>query len=144
MSKRTLLWWIPAAAVAVVALVEGGMHVGAHAAKRAPAAVSCATRELAIDVDGDGRPETLRLVRVGDQAWADVWAGAAMRSTTRLGAWHEVVALEAMDVNGDGKADLVRRWADGRQEHAEVWLSDGTAFEAGWSGTGPRTCIAQR
>ena len=83
------------------------------------------------------------MVRVGDEAWADVWAGAAMRSSTRLGAWHDDATLEALDVNGDGKIDVVRRWAEGPEQHAEVWLSDGLAFDVGWSGVIGETCLAQ-
>jgi hypothetical protein len=145
---KTLLWWIPATVVAMVAVAEGGMHVSnGRAARRAratQAATACAQREVAVDLDGDGTAETVKLTRVGNEAWADVWAGATLRSSTRVGAWHEDAALEALDVNGDGKVDLVRRWAEGPEQHAQVWLSDGTAFDEGWSGVTGNTCVAQR
>jgi hypothetical protein len=141
---KSLMWWVAAAVVAVVALTASGVHMGARAAKKSPATAACRARELAVDLDGDGRAETVRLVRVGDDAWADVWSGALMRSSTRVGAWREDAALEALDVNADGKVDLVRRWSEGHEEHAQVWLSDGRAFDEGWSGITGHTCVAQR
>jgi hypothetical protein len=83
-------------------------------------------------------------VRVGDDAWADVWAGTTLRSSTRLGAWRDDAALEALDVNGDGKIDLVRSWGEGPEQQAQVWLSDGNAFDEGWSGVTGNTCVASR
>ena len=146
MLTTKLLWSIPAALVATCALVEGGVQMnGARgAAHTQHAAARCGAHEVAIDLDGDGRPETVRLVRVGDDAWADVWSGTTIRSTTRVGAWRDDDGMEALDANGDGKIDLVRRWSEGPEEHAEVWLSDGSAFAQGWSGVTGRTCIAQR
>jgi hypothetical protein len=147
MKRKTLLWWVPAALVAVVAVAEGGVRVAANAAKRsnvkAAASASCRAQELSMDLDGDGRFETVRLVKVGDDAWADVWSGASMRSTTRLGAWHDNAELEAIDVNGDGRTDMVRRWSEGKDQHATVWLSDGSAFDEGWSGITANRCLAQ-
>jgi hypothetical protein len=145
---KTLLWWIPATVVAMVAVAEGGMHMGAaratrHSGGHAAAAASCRARQLAVDLDGDGVPESVRLVRVGDDAWADVWAGTTLRSSTRMGAWRSDDALEAIDVNGDGKVDVVRRWSEGPEQHAQVWLSDGSAFDAGWSGVTSNVCVAQ-
>jgi hypothetical protein len=148
MRTKTLLWWFPAAIVAIVAVVEGGMHMGARAAKKqaahGAATASCRARELAVDLDGDGRTEVVKLVRVGNDAWADVWSGSALKSSTRVGDWREDAALEAIDVNGDGKIDLVRRWSEGPDQHAQVWLSDGAAFDEGWSGVTAKTCLAQR
>ncbi len=146
---KTLLWTIPAAVVAMVAVAEGGMHIGATRAVRhgkthvAAGARTCKTRHVLADLDGDGTPETVRMVRVGDDAWADVWSGDSMRSSTRIGAWRDDAALEAIDVNGDGKVDLVRHWSEGPELHAQVWLSDGTAFDEGWSGVTGNTCVAQ-
>ena len=145
---KTLLLWIPAAVVAMVAVAEGGMHVGAtravrHGKTHAAAAATCRARHVAADLDGDGTPETVRMVRVGNDAWADVWAGTTLRSSTRIGAWHDDAALEALDVNGDGKVDVVRRWSEGPELHAQVWLSDGAAFDEGWSGVTGNTCVAQ-
>jgi hypothetical protein len=143
---KTLLWWIPATVVAMVAIAEGGMHMGAARASRHASGqdVACHAQQVTVDLEGDGRAETVRLVRVGDQAWADVWSGAALRSSTRLGAWHDDAAIEAFDVNGDGKTDVVRRWAEGPAEYAQVWLSDGTAFDEGPAGiTGSDACVAQ-
>src|SRR5450432_178948 len=95
---KTLLWWIPATVVAMVAVAEGGMHMGAartarHAARHS-AAATCRARQVAADLDGDGVMESVRLVRVGDDAWVDVWAGNTLRSSTRVGAWREDAALE--------------------------------------------------
>jgi len=145
---KTLLLWIPAAVVAMVAVAEGGMHVGAtravrHGKTHAAAAATCRARHVAADLDGDGTPETVRMVRVGNDAWADVWAGTTLRSSTRIGAWHDDAALEALDVNDDGKVDVVRRWSEGPELHAQVWLSDGAAFDEGWSGVTGNTCVAQ-
>jgi hypothetical protein len=146
---KTLLWWIPATVVAMVAVAEGGMHMGAaratrHAAPHAAAAsASCRARQVTADLDGDGVMESVRLVRVGDDAWADVWTGTTLRSSTRVGAWRDDSALEALDVNGDGKVDVVRRWSEGLEQHAQVWLSDGNAFDAGWAGVTSNVCVAQ-
>jgi hypothetical protein len=148
MKTKTLLWWFPAAIVAIVAVVEGGMHMGARAAKKhgatSAATASCRTGELAVDLDGDGRTEMVKLVRVGNEAWADVWSDSALKSSTKLGGWREDAVVEALDVNGDGKIDLVRRWSQGPEQHAQVWLSDGAAFDEGWSGVTANTCLAQR
>ena len=146
---KTLLWWIPATVVAMVAVAEGAMHMKGRASYQAsvsaPATASagCGARELRADLDGDGVAETVRLTRVGDDAWADVWGDATLRSSTRVGAWRDDAALEALDVNGDGKIDLVRRWSERGEEHASVWLSDGSAYDEGWSGVTGRTCVAQ-
>jgi hypothetical protein len=144
---KTLLWWIPATVVAMVAVAEGGMHMGAARATRHAgthgAGATCRARHVSADLDGDGTPETVRMVRVGDDAWADVWAGTTLRSSTRLGAWRDDAALEALDVNGDGKIDIVRRWSEGLEQHAQVWLSDGAAFDAGWAGVTGNVCVAQ-
>jgi len=142
---KTLLWWIPATIVAMVAVAEGGMHMGAaRATRRAATHDACRAQKLAVDLDGDGTPESVRIVRVGNDAWADVWAGTTLRSSTRIGGWREDAAVEALDVNGDGKIDLVRRWVDGPEQHAQVWLSDGSAFDEGWSGVTGNTCVASR
>jgi hypothetical protein len=144
---KALLWWIPAAVVAMVAVAEGGMHVGATRAVRhkthAAATEACRARHVAVDLDGDGTPELVRMVRVGNDAWADVWAGTTLRSSTRIGAWRDDAALEALDVNGDGKVDVIRRWSEGPEQHAQVWQSDGNAFDEGWSGITGNTCVAQ-
>ena len=132
----------------MVAIAEGGMHMGAARASRhasgQDAAAACHAQTLNVDLDGDGRAETVRLVRVGNDAWADVWSGRALRSSTRLGAWRDGAALEAFDLTGDGKTDVVRRWSEGPSEYAQVWLSDGTAFDEGPAGlTGSTTCVAE-
>ncbi len=146
---KTLLWWIPAIVVAMVAVAEGGMHVGktrgAHRANASAVVASggCATRQLDADIAGNGTLATVRIVRVGDDAWADVWSGTRLLSSTRVGAWRDDAVVEALDVNGDGKLDVVRRWAEGPEQHAQVWLSDGRAFDEGWSGVTGNTCVAQ-
>lgn len=146
---KTLLWWIPATVVAMVAVAEGAMHVSTtratHHARHgaAVASATCKTRHVVADLDGDGTPETVHMVRVGNDAWADVWTGTTLRSSTRIGTWRDDAAIEALDVNGDGKVDLVRHWAEGPELHAQVWLSDGTAFDEGWSGVTGNTCVAQ-
>jgi hypothetical protein len=144
---KTLLWWIPATVVAMVAVAEGGMHMGATRATRHAnahnGAAACKSQKVIADLDGDGTPETVRVVRVGNEAWADVWASTTLRSSTRIGTWRDDAAVEAIDVNGDGKVDLVRRWTEGPEQHAQVWLSDGSAFDEGWSGVTGSTCVAQ-
>jgi hypothetical protein len=139
--KRTLLLWVPATLFAVMAVAEGAMHVRNGAShQRASACV----RELSVDLDGDGRRETVRLTRVGNEAWADVWTGAQMRSTTLLGAWRDDASLSAFDFNGDGKLDLVSSWTEGMQPRAAIWFTDGLAFEQGPSGPAGNACVAQR
>ena len=131
---KALLWWIPATVVAMIAVAEGGMHMGAARAARQSSSsnvAACPTRQLAVDLDGDGKAETVRIVRVDGDAWVDVWSGAMMLSSTRVGAWRDDASLEALDVNGDGRIDVVRRWSDGR------------AFDAGWAGVTGSTCVAQ-
>jgi hypothetical protein len=143
---KTLLWSIPTIVVALVAVADAGMHMGAsrHAHATAPTpSASCHARQVNADLDGDGTAETVHLVRVGDDAWADVWAGPLLRSSTRLGPWHDDAVLEALDVNGDGKIDVVRRWSEGPAKHAQVWISDGNAFDAGWAGVTGNACVAQ-
>lgn len=146
MLTTKLLWSIPAVLFGTFALVEGGAQLGRTRGAAHPRAhaVRCNSHEIAADVDGDGQAEKVRLVRVGDDAWADVWAGTALRSTTRVGVWRDADEIEALDANGDGKIDLVRRWSEGPAEHAQLWLSNGVAFDEGASSvTGP-TCLAQR
>lgn len=147
---KTLLWWIPATVVAMVAVAEGGMHMTAARATRDGGAAAqhsgpanCRARQVVADLDGDGVPETVRLVRVGDDAWADVYTRTTLRSSTRVGAWRDDATIEALDVNGDGKPDLVRSWAEGPEEYAQVWLTNGTAFDDGWTGVTGRACVAQ-
>lgn len=139
--KRTLLVGVAATLVAVMAVAEGARHVR-HGARDHAAA--CSVRELRADLDGDGRVETVRLVRVGDDAWADVWDGPSMRSTTRLGAWHDDLALDAYDMNGDGKLDLVARWNEGPEARGAIFFGDELAFLEGPSGATGEPCFAQR
>jgi hypothetical protein len=141
--KRTLLLWVPATLVAVMAVAEGAMHVRSRVTAH-DAATSACVRELKIDLDRDGRLETVRLVRVGADAWVDVWSGDQMRSTTKLGVWRDDASIAAFDFNGDGRLDLVSRWSEGLETHAGIWFNDGLAFEAGPSGPAENDCIAQR
>jgi hypothetical protein len=140
MKRNVVLWWIPAIAIALLALAEGAVHTRPHQAARP----LCATRELVMDVAGDGHAAKVQLTRVGDDAWADVLVDGNLQSTTRIGAWRDDSSLEAIDVNADGRADLVRRYDDNGKRVAEVWISDGTAFAPGWRGPSETVCIAQR
>jgi hypothetical protein len=139
--KRTLLVWVPATLFAVMAVAEGAMHVRNGASRQRD---TVCVRELNIDLDGDGRLETVRLTRVGNEAWADVWSGPAMRSTTLLGAWRDDASLSVFDFNGDGKLDLVTSWNEGVEPRAAIWFADGLAFEEGTSGPAGNACVAQR
>jgi hypothetical protein len=141
MKRNVLIWWIPALLVAMLALAEGGMRSQrGHRATARP----CATRELKMDIAGDGQAATVRIEHIDDDAWADVIVDGNLKSTTRVGAWHDDVSLEALDVNGDGRADLVRRYQENGTRVAEVWLSNGDAFDQGWSGPSEAVCVATR
>ena len=143
--RKSSLIWVPVALLAISAMVEGTMHArAARQAKPVVATASCHARQLEVDLAGDGRIEQVMLTRIGDDSWADVYFDGDLLSSTRVGTWHDDAAIEAIDVNGDGRTDLVRRWTEGSQEHAQVWLSDGGAFEAGWTGISTATCVAQR
>jgi hypothetical protein len=136
--KRAVLWWIPAIAVATLALAEGTMR------SRAPLAHPPCATELTMDVGGNGGLANVVLERVGDDAWVDVLIGGDIVSTTRVGAWRDGASLEAVDADGDGKMDLVRRYSDHGRPVADVWISDGQAFEQGWQGASEARCVAQR
>jgi hypothetical protein len=97
-----------------------------------------------MDVAGTGAPATVRVTRVDGDAWADVYVDGNIRSTTRIGAWRDDATLEALDVNGDGRADLVRHYQVDGKPVAQVWLSNGSAFDEGWTGAAQVTCVAQR
>jgi hypothetical protein len=140
--KRTLLLWVPATLIAVMAVAEGARQVRTHAPRRA--AATCTVRELSADLDGDGRIETVQVVRLGDEAWADVWSSNAMRSTTRIGAWHDDLAIAVFDMNGDGKLDLISRWSEGGEAHGSIWFADELGFAEGPSGVTGSPCYAQR
>jgi hypothetical protein len=142
--RYKLVLWVPVVLLAMLAMVVGGIKAGARAA-RDTRTTACKLRALDVDLDGDGRPEQVKIVRVDNDAWADVWQNGQMRSSTRVGPWREDAALDVADVNGDGRADLVRRWSQGTQHIAQVWLSTGLAFEeGGTTGVVSDTCVAQR
>ena len=144
MKYKSLALWAPVVVLGVVATVAGGLHASARAAREVRA-TGCKMQSIDVDLDGDGRPEQVKIVRADGDAWADVWQNGEMRSSTRIGAWHDDAELEAADVNGDGRNDLVRRWSQGSQQLAQVWLSNGLAFEAGaTTGYVSNRCVAQR
>jgi hypothetical protein len=144
MRYKSLVLWAPVALLVMTATVVGSVRAGARAA-RDSRTTTCKVRALDVDLDGDGRPEQVKIVRVDGDAWADVWQNGQMRSSTRVGAWHEDAELDAADVNGDGRTDLVRRWTQGERHVAQVWLSSGLAFEeGGTTGIMSNSCVAQR
>jgi hypothetical protein len=144
MMSRALLWWMPATLIAGVALVQAAQHVyTGHKAEAAPVANACASAEVLMDMDGDGRNELVRLVRIDGDAWADVYsADGNLRSSTRVGRWREPPSISAVDANGDGRMDLVRRWSERDTPYAQVWLAVDGAFEEGWQGPVSRLCVA--
>lgn len=80
-----------------------------------------------IDVDGDARPELVRLVdeswrtsRLGRDGWVDSGEVPGSRGVPLSGPG---VALA--DINGDGRTDVMRSAASGTQ----VWLSGRNGFE---------------
>ena len=121
-----LVGWLRMALLSVLALTPLAHH-------RGPGTAPGASRELAIDVDGDGRADRVRWTRYDDAWWLDVEVeGAApdqseLRSTTRVAAagagdgW----SLSAADVNCDGKMDVLLRDPAGQ---TTAWVSDGLAF----------------
>lgn len=143
MKTKMLSWSISSVLFAAFILAGGEVQLRRARASLLPKD-PCPPARLALDVDGDGHDEEIRLVRVGDTAWADVWAHGQVRSTTRLGAWHDHERLAAVDANHDGKSDLLRRWNEGPSEHTELWLSDGVALTAGWSAVTGGRCVARR
>lgn len=126
-----LVSWLRMALLSVLALIPLAQH-------RGPGAEPGASRELVIDVDGDGRADRVRWTRYGDAWWLDVEVeGTAphqteLRSTTRVASagtgdgW----SLSAADVNCDGRTDVLLRDPAG---HTTAWVSDGLGFVA--SGT---------
>jgi hypothetical protein len=145
MRYKSLALWVPVVLLGMVATVTAGVRVGAQHAAHKTHGTACKLQSLEIDLDGDGRPEQVKIVRADGDAWADVWQNGALRSSTRVGAWRDDAELDAADVNADGRVDLVRRWSTGTQHVAQVWLSNGLAFESGGTtGVVSDTCVAQR
>ena len=146
MRSKALLLWIPAVLVGTMAVVEARMSASrAHVGRVHESQVACHARAISADVDGDGRPEQLRVVRANDdETWVDVWHNGALRSSTRLGTWNRGAEIDPVDVNGDGRIDLVRRWHDASGDRTQVWLSDGSAFEDGGAQVAAETRVAQR
>lgn len=123
-----LVGWLRMALLSILALIPLAQHRGAGAD-------AGASRELAIDVDGDGRAERVRWTRYGDAWWLDVEVDGAApeqtqpRSTTRVASAGvgDGFSMSAADVNCDGKADVLLRDPAG---HTTAWVSDGLGFAA--------------
>ena len=130
--NRTLIW-------VGLGLLALGWPLFASGPAQPAAAPRCAAGDVTMDVNGDGHDDCVRLVRVGQDAWADVrTVDGQLRSSTRLGEWTADTELEAFNADGDQRMDLVRRWQSNGTHWAQVWLSDGAAFQASWRGEDPR------
>jgi len=144
MRSKAMLLWVPAVLMGMMAVVEARMQASRAHVGRVHEGTVCSARLFDIDVDGDGRPEQLRVVRASNDTWVDVWHNGMLRSSTRLGTWRADAEIDTVDVNGDGRTDLVRRWHEGGETRAQVWLSDGAAFEDAGSTVSSPTRVAQR
>ena len=93
-------------------------------------------QEFVGDVDGDGKPDLIRLWQSGSNASALVAratpAGFQTLSNGTVGAWTSLTYV--MDINGDGKSDIVRLAAFGSVAHASIYYSNGVEFLAPSSG----------
>lgn len=139
--NRTLTWL-------GLAMVAMGWPLLTSGQPQPAPAPTCQASDVSMDVDGDGRSECVRLVRVAADAWVDVrTVDGGLRSSTRVGAWTTDSQIEAFNVDGDRRMDLVRRWTADGKHMAQAWISDGNAFDAGWIGEDPRVTgrtLAQR
>lgn len=100
--------------------------------------------ELAMDVDGDGNLDVVRVTRGADSYWADVWIGGQLKSTTRILDSQDGAALElaAMDINSDGRSDLILSWYLNGHGWTRAWLADGDSFQPATPEAADRVFVA--
>src|SRR5260370_25206296 len=87
--------------------------------------------ELAMDVDGDGNLDVVRVTRGADSYWADVWIGGQLKSTTPILDGQEGAALElaATDIHADGRSHLILSCDRNGHGWARVSLAPGRGFQ---------------
>ncbi len=91
-----------------------------------------AEQVFAMDINGDGRTDTLELYTEWGQKHRKVW----LSDGTQFVAGTDQTGMSAstsarflpMDVNGDGMSDLVELYRSWDGQHCRIWLSDGTRF----------------
>lgn len=117
-----------ATAVTLLWLISWFGLVATFGGLEAPAAPPV---EVAMDVDGDGTPDVVRITRGAEGYWADVWIGGELKSTTRILGDEDGLALHlaALDVNSDGRADLIMSWHSGGRGWSRVWLAEEDGFQ---------------
>lgn len=87
---------------------------------------------FAVDTDGDGTPELLRVYKNGTVDSVDTlhWNGTGFVAAGTLNLRPHVDQSHylAIDVNGDGMSDLVRLARPSGANAADIWLHRGTTF----------------
>ncbi len=97
-------------------------------------------RQLAMDVNGDGKTDFVELYQSGVTYQRVTWIsnGTSFTQTSSAGGigYNTTSQFLAMDVNGDNKQDLVELYNTGLGTWGRhIWLSNGTGFTSGATDT---------